>query len=387
MAVEYPSLMGVYTLLGSPDRLSADKFEFEHNYNQTSRNAVYAFMGKWLVGIDDPASTREGDIKTEAPEALWTYGKDRPAPSDMKTPDQLEVELIGMIGRTLDKLAPTTVSSWWQAEGALLRKSLAVRVGLTEPAPIDLATTDVRKAARDGVAIAHSVVTWIPRGDRIPVVRLTPAKPNGRATLLFSGLGKAGLVGPDGKPSPIVKALLDRGQSVIGFDPLFVGESLDPRSHAPHRPEVSHFPTYNPALAVDRMQDLATALAWARSRSDLREVSLVATPDAGPLALLARPLLSGISRTAIDLGGFDYGDGSGNVPPGLDLPGVLQFGGLRAAAALVTPSPIWLAGVPKGFAREWPVKSYALADAPGMLRIDEGPAGPDLLAKWIDLGE
>ena len=387
MSVEYPSLMGVYTLVGSPDRLSADKFEFEHNYNETSRNAVYAFMGKWLVGIDDPASTREGKVKPEAPEVLWTFGKDHPAPSDRKTPDQLEVELIGMNGRTLDKLAPTTVASWWQAEGALLKKSLDVRVGLTEPAPLDLASADVRKANRDGVAIAHSVVTWIPRGDRVPVVRLTPSKPNGRATVVFSGRGKAGLAGPDGKPSPIVKALLDRGQSVIGFDPLFVGESLDPRSPAAHRPEVDHFPTYNPTLAADRAQDLATVLAWARSRPDLREVSLVATPDAGPLALLARPILSGLARTVIDLGGFDYGDGSGPVPPGLDLPGVLQFGGLKAAAALSAPMPLRLLGVPKGFARDWPVKAYALADAAGMLGMEEDRIDSGTLARWIDSGE
>ena len=387
MAVEFPTLMGIYTLLGSPDRLSADKFEFEHNYNQTSRNAVYAFMGKWLVGINDAASTREGDLKVEAPEALWTYGKDHPAPSDLKTPEQLEVELTGMLGRTLDKLAPTTVASWWQAEGRMLKTSLAVRVGLTEPAPLDLATVDVRKASRDGVAIVHTVVTWLPKGDCIPVVRLTPKAPNGRATVVFSGRGKAGLVGPDGKPSPIVKALLDRGQSVIGFDPLFVGESLDPRSPAAHRPEVDHFPTYNPSLAADRAQDLATVLAWARSRPDLREVSLVAAPDIGPLALLARPLISGLARTAIDLGGFDYGDGSGPLPAGLDLPGVLQFGGLKAATALSAPSPIWLLGVPKGFAREWPVKAYALGDSAGMLKLEEAPADPMALAQWIDAGE
>ena len=43
--------------------------------------------------------------------------------------------------------------------------------------------------------------------------------------------------------------------------------------------------------------------------------------EVGPLALLARPVLEGLARTAIDLGGFDYGDGSTPVPPGLDLPG------------------------------------------------------------------
>lgn len=387
MAFEYPTLVGIYTLLGSPDRLSADKFEFEHNYNKTSRNAVYTFMGKWLVGMNDPAATAEGDVKPEKPEDLRAFGDDHPAPSDLKTPEQLESELVGLLGRTVDKLAPTTVATWWEAEGKLLRTALEVRVGLTEPAPLDLASAEVRKLKQGDVSVVHSTVTWIPRGDRVPVVRLTPKSPNGRATVVFSVRGKAGLVGGDGRPSPVVRALLDRGQSVIGFDPLCVGESLDPMSPVGHRPVVEHTDCYNPSLAADRAQDLATVLSWARSRPDLREVSLVASADAGPLALLARPLLSGLARTAIDLGGFDYGDGSGPVPRGLDLPGVLQFGGLKAAAALSAPAPLRLAGVPSRFARDWPSKAYALADARGLLKLDEAAPEPSALAKWIDAGE
>ncbi len=387
LAYEYPTLMGVYALLGSPDRLSADKFEFEHNYNQTSRNAVYAFLGKWLVGLDAAVPTREESVKPEKPEDLLAYDKDHPSPSDRKTPEQLETELVAMMVRTLAKLAPTTVSSWWEAERGLLRKALEVRVGLVEPAPLDLATTDVRKVTRDGVTVAHSVVSWIPTGHRVPVVRLTPKALSGRATVLFSSRGKVGLLGGDGKPSTLVKALLDRGQSVVGFDPLFAGEAIDPRAAAAHRPTVEHFDCYNPSLAADRAQDLATVLAWTRSRPDLREVSLIAPSDSGPLALLARPMLSGLARTAIHLGGFEEGDGSGPVPPGLDLPGSLQFGGLKAAAALSAPAPLWLLGVPDGFAKEWPVKAYGLVDAGGMLKVDGGGSDPAALARWIDTGD
>lgn len=387
MSHEYPTLLGVYTLMGGPDRLSADKFEFEHNYNQTTRNAVYAFLGKWLVGIDDPATTREGEVVTEKAADLRALDDKDWISAGLKTPAQLEAELIGVVGRSIDRLAPTTVASWWEAEGASLRKALEVRVGLSEPSALDLKTDDVRKLARGDASVVHSTVTWIPRGDRVPVVRLTPKAPSGQATVVFSGRGKAGLVEADGSPSTLVKALLERGQSVIGFDPLFVGESLDPGSPVTHRPTVEHFDCYNPTLAADRAQDLVTVLAWVRSRPDLREIHLVATPDAGPLALLARPMLSGLGRTAIDLGGFDYGDGSGAVPPGLDLPGVLQFGGLKAAAALSAPAPLRLTGVPQAFTREWPIKAYGLADAAGMLRIEEGRVDARSLAAWLDSGE
>src|SRR5438270_561501 len=81
---------------------------------------------------------------------------------------------------------------------------------------------------------------------------------------------------PEGQPTPVVRALLDRGQSVIGFDPLLIGESHDPAAQAGRRPSTVHYETYNRTLAADRAQDLATVLAWAKSLPDATEVSLVA---------------------------------------------------------------------------------------------------------------
>jgi hypothetical protein len=389
MTNEYPTLRKIYTLLGTPDRISADKFEFEHNYNETSRNAVYPFMGKWLVGMEDSQLIREheSDLKMEAPEDLWAFDKDHPAPKDTKTPEQLEAELIGVMGRGLDKLAPTTVAAPWESSRNLLLKSLRIRVGLTDPPPSDLTMRAIRFSARDGFSCAHLTVSRASTGDCVPVIRFTPKAPNGRATLIFTPRGKADLATADGKPIPLVEALLDRGQTVIGFDPLFVGESIDPRSPATARRKVDHFETYNPTLAADHAQDLATVLAWSRSRPDIREVSLVALGQSGPLALIARPVLTGLARTAIDLDGFDYGDGSGKVPPALDLPGVLQFGGLESAAALSAPGPLWISRAPSGFDTAWPLKAYALADATSMFKVEETAFEPAALARWIDAGE
>ena len=102
----FPAIRGVYSLIGSRDRVSAQVFDFPHNYNQTSRNAVYAAMGRWLLGIDDPAKTREGEQKLEKPEDLWTFDTEHPAPPDRKTPEQLEDDLIDTLGNMLDELAP-----------------------------------------------------------------------------------------------------------------------------------------------------------------------------------------------------------------------------------------------------------------------------------------
>ncbi|WP_435010993.1 alpha/beta hydrolase family protein [Tundrisphaera lichenicola] len=387
MTNAFPAILQVYGQVGMTDRVSADVFDFPHNYNRTSRDAVYAFLGKWLLGVEDPTSTREGDVKPEKPEDLYAFTTENPYPSDARTADQLENDLIHVLAHQVDGYAPGTDSASWEASRLKLSTALKVRVGIESPTPRESMSKEIRKVERDGLSIAHHVVGRKKTGERIPVVRIKPGHPSGRLTILFTARGKANLTTPEGQPSPIAKALLDRGQSVVGFDPLFVGESLDPADPADHRAETVHYETYNRSLAADRAEDLATVLAWARTLPDVHEISLVAEAEVGPLALLARPALEGLARTAIDLGGFDYGDGSKPVPPGLDLPGVLQFGGLKVAAALTAPAPLRIGGAGESFARTWPVRAYELADSPAQIRIEKESGDPSAIAKWIDSGE
>ena len=387
MTNAFPSLQVVYAQAGATTHLEAEVFNFPHNYNRTSRNAVYAFLARWLLGNDDAESTREGTVKVEDPKDLFAFDAGHPYPAGAKTPAQLEAELIGIAGRQLDKLAPANHAATWEASRDLLGTSLKVRVGLENPAPRESTAKEVRRVARDGLTIAHSVVGRKGKGDLIPVVRISPEHANGRLTVLFTARGKADLTTPDGSPTPIVKALLDRGQSVVGFDPLLVGEAQDPAKPASERPTTVHYDCYNPTLAADRAQDLATVISWARALAGVREVNLVALGPIGPLALLARPELEGLSRTVIDLDGFDYGDGSKPVPPSLDLPGVLQFGGLKAAAALTAPAPLWVAHTPEAFDAAWPTRAYALVDASPQFRLDRATPDARAIAKWVDEGE
>jgi len=387
MTRAYPTLRKVYSLYGAADRISADVFDFEHNYNRTTRNAVYGFMGRWLLGIDDEEATKEGDQSPEDPEDLWTYTEENPAPANLKTPRQLENDLIRARTWELDALAPSTSPAAWDAARTRLQTAHRVRVGLVDPSPADLTHRGVRRTERDGVAVAHSVVGRREAGEGVPVVLLAPGHPTGRLTVISDPRGKASLVDPAGGWNPLVKALLGRGQTVVGFDPLFVGESVDPAKPAFTRPPTVHLDTYNPSPAADQMQDLATVLAWARSRDGVREVSLVGRGRSGPQALIALPALPGLARTAVDLDGFSEGDGSRDLPAGLDLPGLLQFGGVKAAAALAAPAPVWIFRAGTAFDRTWPEKAYALADSAHALRVDAGRPPPEALARWVDEGE
>ncbi len=199
MSRAYPAIRGVYSLVGSPDRVTAQVFDFPHNYNKTTRNAVYAFMARWLLGIDDSQKTLEGEQKPEKPEDLFTFSKASPAPAGRKTPEQLESYLIETMGRSLDELMPDSAGATrWEAARRMLMTSLKVRVGLVNPTPEELTSREVRRLNRDAITIVHSVVGRRSAGDQIPVVRLMPAHPNGRLTILASTRGKAVLATADG---------------------------------------------------------------------------------------------------------------------------------------------------------------------------------------------
>ncbi len=388
MTRAFPAVRGVYSLVGSTDRIEAAVFDFPHNYNQTSRNAVYAFMGRWLLGISDPASTREGEQQIEKAETLWTFDRSHPAPANRKTPEQLEVDLVRQLGTAIESLAPfRTGPTAWDAARRFLMVSLKNRVGLVNPPPETIDHHEVRRLSQEGFTIVHSLIGRRQTGEAIPVVRLIPNHPTGRLTVIADGRGKAALATAAGQPSDTARALLATGQSVIGFDPLFVGESLDASKPVAHRPDTAHFDTYNPSLAADQLQDLATVLSWARAQADVREVSLIGQGLAGPQVLLARPLLQGIARTFADLNGWQDSDGSGPIPPALDLPGLFQFGGFKAAAALAAPASLWVHRAGPSFEKAWPTSAYDLAGAPQTLRFSSGDVSPEAIVRWIDRGE
>ncbi len=382
----FPAIRGVYSLIGSPDRVSAQIFDFPHNYNQTSRNAVYAAMSHWLFRVDDAAKTREGDQKLEKPEDLWTFGPGHPAPPDRKTPEQLENDLIANLNLMLDELAPGTSPARWEASRRLLQTSLKIRTGIDRPAYDSIVEQEVRSISRDDVAIEHLTVGRKARGDAIPVVKIVPRQFKNRLTILVHSRGKAALDDGSGRPNELAQALLARGHAVVAFDPLFVGESLDPRNPAPHRPTSTHFETYNPVAAADQMQDLATVLAWAKSQPDVDLVNLIAQDDAGYQALVARPMLEGLSRTVIELSGMTQMRKPDEWPSTIDLPGLEQFGGVKAAAALAAPSQLWLYRNIAAIEPSWPKAAYALAGATPMLRMEENTPSPAQIALWVDEG-
>jgi hypothetical protein len=85
MRVEFPLIATVYRVFKADDRLQAIQFHAQHNYNQASREAVYAFLSRWVKeSVETP---KDASFTVERPSDLlvW-YG--RPHPGGV-TPESL----------------------------------------------------------------------------------------------------------------------------------------------------------------------------------------------------------------------------------------------------------------------------------------------------------
>src|SRR5687767_3787155 len=102
-----------YTLAGAEDRVHAVQFNAAHNYNRDSREAVYAWMARWLKNA--PADVRVTERAFRARELLHPsevlvfYG--RALPDQARTREQIVEEWIGAARKQLVASDPRLQSS------------------------------------------------------------------------------------------------------------------------------------------------------------------------------------------------------------------------------------------------------------------------------------
>jgi uncharacterized UPF0146 family protein len=79
LEVEYPAMRSLYTLLGAAAKVNAVIFTAEHNYNKDSREAMYAWMARWLQHAPDAAKKPERSFTADKiTDLLVFYNRARP---------------------------------------------------------------------------------------------------------------------------------------------------------------------------------------------------------------------------------------------------------------------------------------------------------------------
>ena len=110
LTAEYPAMRRLYALAGAEDRVHAVQFDAPHNYNRDSREAVYAWMARWLKNAPADVKVAERTFRPESlSDALVFFG--RLPPDHALTREQITDRWIASATRQLAQSDPRIVQS------------------------------------------------------------------------------------------------------------------------------------------------------------------------------------------------------------------------------------------------------------------------------------
>jgi hypothetical protein len=248
MALEYPAVRAIYGLFGAEDHVKAVQFKAEHNYNKDSREAMYAWMARWLQHQPADVVREEKAFTPDAPPDLLVFHH-RALPSNAVTREQLTANWIDAATQQLTATA------------------LAVRAA----------------------ALRHA----LGYGDSRPPAASSPASAQ-RTTDT-----------PTHTPTPTRTVLLASDDPVVARGLRARGFTVQPIAFTPFDAEVAakidHFDTYNRTAAGARVADIVSAVR------EHPGAALVASGDAAAAALLAAAVVP-VSVAVLDFGGVDRTD-------------------------------------------------------------------------------
>ena len=97
---EYPAVRAIYSLLDAADRVHAERIAAEHNYNRESREAMYAWMARWLQQAPADVRRPERPFTPDPPADLLVFHQ-RPFPGNAVTAAELTYTWIEAARRQL----------------------------------------------------------------------------------------------------------------------------------------------------------------------------------------------------------------------------------------------------------------------------------------------
>ena len=375
LTVEGPSIAHVYELLKHPERFHYVRFNFDHNYNQTSREAVYGWFGQWLLGSKDPESIKEKPFQKEPDADLRAFAGSQ-LPDGARTLPQFLQSMRQLHQRELKSLAPKNAAGVGRFRNLMLpawRHTLLVDWP-NSPAEVQADKTITcgdfsgipLKIHRPGQANPILCTYWSPPGI---LSNTTP-----QLVVLVSQKSLATEQNHSAPPAFAVP-FLKRNLAALTLDQFSSGPVADQFK--------DFYYTYNRTEIQDHVADLLALCATAgkiepRKALSFR-VTLCGTGRAGLYALLAAPAAQAVIA---DCDNFDASDENAWLASDLFCPGILALGGFEGAAALATPHPLLLHNTGSKFATDALRSAYEASGIVGKLRTTAAAVEATDQAEW-----
>ena len=381
-SVEYPAVKSIYKLYGAEDEVEETQFDSPHNYHQHSREAVYAFFGKKILGDNDASHFKEKSFGVEQLGSLLSFWG-RPAPETPKDAESFIEGRIREAGAWIESLRPRDNASLQKAR-EVFRKSLSLSIAARLPDGNELAS-DLTDTLRNGEVL---VIGRRKEGDRIPGVLLRPrrARASVAPTLIVHPEGTAWTLSSLESLDGMVRALLERGGSVAAVDVFQTARARDTRDIARAGGSAEkHFTTFNRTDAANRVQDVLTAITYFRTRFNVRQINLVGMGEGGVWSLFARALADDGIRLIADLDQFDAASDS-EFENKLFIPHLRKAGDFRGASVLLAGHKTLLHNVNAAFPRDWIEASFLAAGTEDMLELQSSAVSQEELLERIAPG-
>ncbi|HEY5911232.1 MAG TPA: hypothetical protein VJA21_11585 [Verrucomicrobiae bacterium] len=329
--VEGPAIAHIYRLLGAPQRFHFVRFDFGHNYNQTSREAVYGWFNKWLRHGSSFDPIAEQPYHKEPDSDLRVFPDGR-LPAGALTQDEFIQSLRRMHRNQSEALAPRNAAGLKEFSKTMFpawRHCLQL-----DPPEVNFVPRVAQAELRTDGEFSTASVTISRPGEEAPVTATywAPAgilkERSPRLVVISGNTNAASLAG-------LPLELLRRGAAVLMIDRFSTAEPGDQFSN--------FYCTYNRTQLQNRVRDLLLVCSAAKSVDPRKtipfRVTLAGCGMAGLWSLMAAP---GAEAVAADCAGLDTSDEQAFLASELFCPGVLALGGFETAALLAAPHPLLL---------------------------------------------
>ena len=386
--VEYPDIRSIYKLFDAEEKVHSVQIDAPHNYNKDSREAVYAWFGKWFLGITDESQLKEQtfEVPSKADMLVFQYVS-HPAHA---------VDLHGLIDyriacaqKQIEALKPIDEAGLKRFRG-IMESSLR-RVLLAESPGKSNSSNVVADAMgtveKTGFTVERLLIGREGKGDKIPATLFIPkdAKPGCPGTLVVHADGKAALIDKkNATPGALVSGLLKQGQIVLAVDCFLTGEYNSPFAQTTlNTGDVRYFNTFNRTTLAQRVQDILTGLAYLNGEGkSVSKRNLIGLGEAGLWCLLARGLADDVDVTIVDVTQLDT-ENDESFMTDLYVPGLRRAGDFRTAATLAAPATLFIHNTGDAFKTDWIADVYKAVGAEDKLTIVKEQVTEVRILKWL----
>jgi hypothetical protein len=283
---EFPAIQRIYALYGKPENVEVIQIDSLHNFNQRSREGVYGFFAKRILGQINISKIIETHPEIE-----------------------MLQDMLALSGRALPEHAASyqDVYKLWQGlntDQTSAKERLQLALGTQWPDKV------ISEKTESGIVLSRPSI-----GDRIPGILI---EGRGPTALVIDPKGAV-----PGRQSPEVAALLKQHRRVLLIDAFQTGSAAAPRDRS-HE----HFLTFNLSDDACRVQDILTALAFLQ-KTPSETIELVGLGDAAVWSYFAAAVSPAPAKLHADISSFTGTDD--DFLRLFNVPDIQRAGGLAAA--------------------------------------------------------